>query len=104
MKVIVTGTDQHGIADAIEAESHTVTTVDIGNGESLDEAGIEATDVYLVTEMAQATSIAVAKELNPDLRIVVYADGSLPEFATRQADLVIDPELLDVEAVAEELG
>jgi len=103
MNVIVTGTDDYGIADAIEAEGHDVTVVDIGNGETLEGAGIEETDVYLLTEMAQATSIAVAKELNPDLRVVVYADGSLPEFATRQADLVVDPALLDPAAVAEEL-
>ncbi|WP_136690039.1 DUF7126 family protein [Halorhabdus amylolytica] len=103
MKVIVAGTDERDIAAAIRAEGHEVTVVDVGNGESLTDAGIEETDVYLLTEMAQATSIAVAKDCNPDLRIVVYAEGSLPEFATRLADLVIDPALLDPEAVAEEL-
>jgi len=103
MKVLIAGTDEHGIADAVRKEGHDVTTVDIGDGQSLAESGIEDADVYLLTEMAQATSIAIAKDHNPDARIVVYAEGSLPEFATRQADLVIDPALLGPDAVAEEL-
>jgi len=103
MKVIVAGTDEREIAAALRAEGHEVTVVDVGNGESLTGAGIEETDIYLLTEMDQATSIAVAKDHNPGVRVVVYADGSLPEFATRQADLMVDPDLLDPEAVAEEL-
>jgi hypothetical protein len=103
MQVIVAGPDDSKIASAIEAEGHDVTTVEVGNGESLKAAGIEDAETYVLTEMAQATSIAVAKDHNPDVRVVVYAEGSLPEFATRQADLVVDPRLLDPEAVAEEL-
>ena len=103
MDVIVAGTDDSEIADAVSAEGHDVTLVDIANGESLAEAGIEDADIYLLTEMDQATSIAVAKDHNPDVRVVVYAEGSLPEFATRQTDLMVDPALLDPTAVAEEL-
>jgi len=104
MQVIVAGADESEIADPIDAEGHDVTAIDVADGTSLADAGIENADVYLLTEMAQATSIAVAKDHNPDVRVVVYAEGSLPEFATRQADLVIDPALLDPEAVAEELA
>ncbi|QGN06781.1 CTP synthetase [Halorhabdus sp. CBA1104] len=103
MKVIVAGVDDTEIASAIEEEGHDVTTVDVGTGESLADAGIAEAETYVLTEMNQATSIAVAKDHNPDVRVVVYAEGSLPEFATRQADLVVDPRLLDPEAVAEEL-
>ncbi|WP_254272034.1 DUF7126 family protein [Haloarcula marina] len=103
MKVILVGSDPDGITDALEAEGHTVTVADVGNRPGLEEGGVHDADVYLLTEMAQATSIAVAKDLNPDLRIVVYAEGSLPDFASRQADLVVDPNLLDPAAVAEEL-
>ncbi|WP_158854083.1 CTP synthetase [Halorhabdus sp. CUG00001] len=103
MKVIVAGVDDTEIASAIEEEGHDVTTVDVGTGESLADAGIVEAETYVLTEMSQATSIAVAKDHNPDVRVVVYAEGSLPEFATRQADLVVDPRLLDPEAVAEEL-
>ncbi|GGN92925.1 MULTISPECIES: DUF7126 family protein [Haloarcula] len=103
MQVIIVGSDPDGITDALEAEGHSVTVADVGNRPGLEEAGIHDADVYLLTEMAQATSIAVAKDLVPDLRIVVYAEGSLPDFASRQTDLVVDPNLLGPEAVAEEL-
>ncbi|MBX0295094.1 DUF7126 family protein [Haloarcula nitratireducens] len=103
MQVVLVGSDPDGITDALESEGHTVTVADVGNRPGLEEAGVHDADVYLLTEMAQATSIAVAKDLNPDLRIVVYAEGSLPDFASRQADLVVDPNLLGPEAVAEEL-
>jgi len=103
MKVVLVGTDPNGLTDALDAEGHEVTVADIGNRPGLEEAGVHDADVYLLTEMEQATSIAVAKDLNPDLRVVVYAEGSLPDFASRQADLVVDPNLLDPEAVAEEL-
>jgi hypothetical protein len=37
------------------------------------------------------------------VRAVAYLGDSLPEFARPQTDLVVDPALLDVDAVAEEL-
>lgn len=104
MNVIVTGADEYSIADAITAAGHEVSRVGIGNRDALDAAGITGADVYVLTELAQATSIPVAKERNPDLRVLVYADGSLPDFARRQADLVLDPRLFDPGAVAAELG
>ncbi len=103
MNVIVAGTDDYEIASAIEAEGHTVSRVDVANRPALEEAGILDADAYVLTEMEQATSISVAKDLNDDLKVVVYADGSLPEFATRQTDLMVDPALLEPEAVAAEL-
>ncbi|MFC6863708.1 NAD-binding protein [Halomicroarcula sp. GCM10025817] len=103
MKVTVVGSDPDSVAAALEAEGHEVTVADVGNRPGLEEAGIHDAEVYLLTEMAQATSIVVAKDLNPDLRVVVYAEGSLPDFASRQTDLVVDPNLLSAEAVAEEL-
>jgi len=103
MEVIVVGDDPERMREALEAEGHTATVADIGNRPGLEEAGVLDAEVYLLTEMAQATSIVVAKDLNPDLRIVVYAEGSLPDFASRQTDLVVDPNLLGPDAVAEEL-
>ena len=103
MTVIVAGPDEYGIADAITAEGLAVERVDIANQEHLDSAGVETATAYVLTEMAQATSIPVAKEANPDLHVVVYADGSLPDFARGQADLVLDPELFDPADVAAEL-
>jgi len=102
--VVVAGTDDHDIAAAIDAEGDDVSQVDIANRPALEEAGIVDATVYVLTEVEQATSISVAKDLNPDLHVVVYADGSLPDFARGQADLMLDPDLFDPAAVAEELG
>jgi Trk K+ transport system NAD-binding subunit len=103
MSVIVTGTDEYDIAAAIDDAGHDVTTVDIGNLEALEEAGIDTADVYVLTEHQQATSIPLAKERNPEVSALVYADGSLPDFARGQADLVLDPALFDPDDVAAEL-
>lgn len=103
MNVIVAGTDDHDIAAAIEAEGHTVERVDIANRPALEEAGIHETSVLVLSEVEQATSIAVAKDLNEDLKVIIYSEGSLPDFASRQADMLVDPELLDSETVAAEL-
>jgi len=100
---VVAGTDDHGIADAIAAEGFDVARVDVANRPALEEAGIVDASVYVLTEVEQATSIPVAKDLNPDLKVVVYADGSLPDFARGQADLMLDPDLFDPAEVAAEL-
>ena len=101
--IVVVGTDDHGIGDAIEDEGFDVSRVDVGNRPGLEAADVVDARVYVLTEIAQATSIPVAKELNPDLRVVVYADETLPDFARGQADLVLDPDLFDPEDVASEL-
>ena len=103
MTVIVAGEDQYEIADAIEAEGFDVARVDIGNRPALEDAGIVDATAYVLTEVQQATSISVAKDLNPDLKVVVYADGSVPDFARGQADLILDPNLFDPADVAAEL-
>ncbi|WP_336327486.1 DUF7126 family protein [Halovenus sp. HT40] len=103
MTVIVAGDDQYEIADAIEAEDFEVARVDIGNRPALEDAGIVDATAYVLTEVQQATSISVAKDLNPDLKVVVYADGSVPDFARGQADLILDPNLFDPADVAAEL-
>ena len=103
MRVVLVGDDPERMREALESEGHTVTVADVGNRPGLEEAGVMDAEVYLLTEMDQATSIVVAKDLNDDLRVVVYAEGSLPDFASRQTDLVVDPNLLGPDAVAEEL-
>ena len=103
MNVIVAGTDEYDIAAAIEEAGQAVSRVDVANRPALEDAGVHEADAYVLTEIEQATTISVAKDLNPDLKVVVYAAGSLPDFATRQTDLMVDPALLDPEAVAAEL-
>lgn len=103
MKVIVAGPDDSDIASALVAEGHAVERIDIANRPALENAGVHEADAFVLTEARQATSIPVAKDLNGDLHVVVYADGTLPDFARGQADLVVDPDLLDPATVAEEL-
>jgi len=102
-EVIVAGEDDYEIGDAIEAEGFDVSRVDIANRPALEEAGIHEAKTFVLTEMQQATSISVAKDLNNDLKVIVYSDGSLPDFARGQADLALDPSLFDPSDVAEEL-
>jgi hypothetical protein len=103
MRVIVAGPDEHDIAAAIEAEGHEVCRVDVANRPALEDAGIVDAGAYVLTEVRQATSIPVAVDLNDALKVVVYDTESLPDFARGQADLVVDPHLLDPAAVAAEL-
>jgi hypothetical protein len=104
MKAVVAGTDEYGITAALEAEGVDVGRVTVANRPGLEEAGIQQADAYVLTDVAQATSISVAKDLVPELQVVVYADESLPDFARRQVDLVVDPDLLEPPTVAEELS
>jgi hypothetical protein len=101
--VIVAGSDPNDIASAIEAEGFEVARVDIANRPALEEAGIHEAATFVLTEMQQATSISVAKDLNEDLKVLIYSEGSLPDYASRQTDLSLDPALFDPADVAAEL-
>jgi hypothetical protein len=104
MKVVVAGADDERVAVALERAGAEVRRVDgIATRESLAAVGIEEADVFLLTDMTDATAISVAKDANPDVRVVTYATDSLPEFARAQADLALDPALFSPELVAEEL-
>ena len=104
MKVLVAGPDADGLGEAVERLGAEVVRVEgIASAESLDDAGLPDAEVLVLTDMDDAVAIAVAKEVNPDVKVVTYADESLPEYARRQADLAVDPALLDPETVAEEL-
>ncbi|MEZ3114872.1 CTP synthetase [Halobaculum sp. MBLA0147] len=104
MRAVLAGPDADGLGDALRAEGVTVTRVEgVPTGERLDAAGIDDAHLYVLTDPSEATSIPVAKERNPDVRAVVYAGESLPEFAQPVTDLTVDPALLGPDAVAEEL-
>jgi len=104
MKAIVAGPDR-GIADALQAQTDTVARLDgIITGDRLRDAGVAEADLFVLTDATEATAISVSLDINPDLRVVAYVSESLPEFASAQADLVVQPDILPPDAVAEELA
>jgi hypothetical protein len=101
---IVAGPDDDGIGDALEHEGVDVTRLNgVISRPHLEEAGIVAADLYVLTDTEQATTIPIACDLNDGLRTVVYARDSVPEFVRGQLDLAIDPQLMDASVVADEL-
>jgi Trk K+ transport system NAD-binding subunit len=104
MNVVFSGPDEAGLGAALRERGVDVTHIDgIANRPALEEAGIHDADVFLLTDVGQATSIVVARDLSPDLRVVAYTADSLPEFVSGQRVVAMDPDLLGPEAVAEEL-
>jgi len=102
--ILIAGPDTDGLADELEALGAEVVRVEgIATRESLDAAGLAEAHTLVLTEMDDASAIPVAKEANTQVRIVTYSRDSLPEFARGQTDLAIDPALLSVDIVAEEL-
>ena len=104
-RAIIAGEDSNGLGDALETEGFEVARIEgFADREALEEVGIESADVLAITDTIHATGIPVARELNDSVRIIVYADDSLPEFARPLADLAVDPDLLGPDAVADALG
>ena len=105
LSAIVAGPDEDGLADALEAEAVGVTRLDgLATRPALEEAGICSADLFVLTDVSQATSIPIARDLTDDLRTVVFARDTVPEFVRGQLDLAIDPRLVEVSVVANELA
>jgi hypothetical protein len=103
--VVFAGPDETGLADALAAEGFDVSHVDgVASRPALEDAGIVESDVFVLTDVGQATAIPIARDITEDLRMVVYTGDSLPEFAAASEVLQVDPALLDPEAVAEEIA
>ncbi|SDQ30401.1 DUF7126 family protein [Natronobacterium texcoconense] len=102
--VIVAGTDETEVAAAFEQDGADVTRLQgIISRPQLEEAGIVDADLYVLTDVDQATTIPIVCDLNDELRTVVYADRTVPEFVTAQLDLAVDPQLIGPDVLAEEL-
>ena len=102
--IIVTTPDDADIAAALEEADASVTVIDHPiTGPKLEDAGIDDTSLFILTDPAEATAIPLTRELNADIRIVVYGATGLPEFATHQADLVLSSDAIDQAVVVEEL-
>jgi hypothetical protein len=104
MKAVFAGPDSDGLAAALRDRDVDVTEIDtIANRPALEEAGIHEADLFVLTDVGQATAIVVARDINPDVRVVAYTADSLPEFVSGQTVVAMDPQLLDADAVADEL-
>ena len=104
-RAIVAGPDPDGLSDALADEGVSITRIDgVVSATTLEEAGIDDAAMLVLTDMDEASGIPVAKELNTGVRVVVYTEQSLPDFAAAQTDLAVDPALLAVDVVAEELA
>ena len=102
---IVAGPDDDEIAAALENEGVAVTRLDGSlTRPRLEEAGIVDADLYVLTDVAEATTIPIVCDLTDDIRTVVYARDTVPEFVRGQLDLAIDPALVEPFIVAEELS
>jgi len=102
--VVIAGGDPDGLGEALEERGADVRrAAGTADGEALEAAGIAEADAFVVTDVGLATSVVVALDTNPDLRIVFYARESVPEFVRGRAGHIVDPELLGPGTVAEEL-
>jgi Trk K+ transport system NAD-binding subunit len=103
-KVVIAGGDPDELGAALSERGAEVGYAEgTANRPALEEAGIVDADTLVITDAGLATSVAVAKDLNPDLRVVIYTRDSVPEFVKGQAGHIVDPELLDADTVAEEI-
>lgn len=104
MKAIIIGKGTE-IKDALVEHSYDVVVIDgLGTAEALDEAGVEDAALLVVTDIREATAIPIAKDTNPELRVIVYADETMPEFVRGQVDLAVTPDVLSPDIVAEEIA
>jgi len=104
-RAILAGPDRDGLGAALERQGIDVTRVEgLLTASVLEEAGVDDADLFVLTDLDEATAISVVKDRNPDIRVVVYSHDSLPGFARGQTDLAMDPDLFGVEMVAEELA
>lgn len=104
MRALVAGSDADGLGDALAAAGVEVTRVDgIATRPAMEEAGLLEADLFVLTDVAEATAIPIARDLTDGLRVVVYTEDSLPEFVAGMEVVRMDPRLLGPEAVAEEL-
>lgn len=101
---VFAGDDDAGLADALAERGVAVRYVDgVASRSALEAADIADADLFVLTDVGQATAIPIARDVTDGLRVVVYSGDSLPEFASAQEVLQVDPALLDADAVAEEL-
>jgi|APHM01.1.fsa_nt_gi hypothetical protein len=103
MRVVIVGPSQ-GLVAAFEDRGVEVDRVaGVAVQDELEAAGVGDTDTIVFTDVREASAVPVARTINPDVRVVFYTDDAVPEFVTPSVDLTVDPDLLDLETVVDEL-
>jgi len=92
MRIVTIGTDTETV-DALREAGHGVTTTDSFGTDALREAGVAEADAVVVGD-GFPTQVVVAKEVNPEARLVFVADNA-PEFVSGNADLILSSELAE---------
>lgn len=104
MRAVIAGPDPEDLGDALADRGVEVAYAEgTATRPALEDAGIVEADLLVITDVGLSTSIPIAKDLNDDLRVVVYARESVPEFVRGRAALIVDPDLLDPGTVADEV-
>ena len=102
---IIVGPDGDGLGEALLDRGVEIARIEgAATREKLVEAGIETEETFVLTDTREATAIPIAKDDNPEVRVIVYSEETIPEFARGQADLAVDPNLLGPDVVADELA
>ena len=102
-RAIIAGPDRGIEAALTDLDVPTVRLNGLATGESLDEAEVGTAALLVITDVEEATAVPVAKDRNPNIRIVFYTNDSIPDFVKGQLDLAVDPDLLGPDVVAEEV-
>jgi hypothetical protein len=101
--VVVTPPNQE-LQAALDGAGVEYVLVEDPTGDALEAADVADAGTVVVTDVDRATAIPIVKDLNPDVTVVVFSGGTIPPFARPQADLIVDPALVDAETLAAELA
>ena len=91
MKIVTVGYDEG--ADALREAGHDVSSTKGFGTEALRDAGVAEADAVVIGE-GYPTQVVVARDINPDTRVVVVADN-VPDFVRGNADLILSEELAE---------
>jgi len=73
---VVVGPDDDGLGAALADAGEAVSRVEgVPTGDALQAAGADEADLFVLTDVSEATTIAVVKESNPEVRVMVYDRG-----------------------------
>jgi len=92
MKVVTVGIDTESIG-ALRDAGHEVSIADGFGTDALRDAGVAESDAVVIGE-GYPTQVVVARDINPNMRVVVVADD-VPEFVRGNADLILSEELAE---------